>query len=231
VGGSTGAFAGSARLSQAQCSHGVLGAVPDADGHRLSWQPRQRPKAGTAQLQRFRRLLTVWALGLMQSASPEEDSCLVSLRGLRRPCNEWELGGRGRHCTGKGSGTGASARRRQWQVLAAPTAGSGDLSELALSVGSTLLLVSPFSFWGSSMVAMKDVLPQAGPMFVAAFRLIPAGALLVAYAASRGRPMPSSASAWGAILAFAAVDAACFQGCLSEGLKRTSAGPGLLCHH
>jgi hypothetical protein len=50
------------------------------------------------------------------------------------------------------------------------------------SVLSTLLLISPFFFWGTAMVAMKGILPKAGPMFVAATRLIPAGALLVGFA-------------------------------------------------
>ncbi|GJP29008.1 hypothetical protein CLOM_g14 [Closterium sp. NIES-68] len=90
----------------------------------------------------------------------------------------------------------------------------------------TMLLISPFFFWGSSMVAMKDVLPKAGPMFVASVRLIPAGLLLVSFAASRGRPMPKSALAWFSILLFALVDATAFQGCLTEGLRRTSAGLG-----
>ncbi|CAI5527353.1 unnamed protein product [Closterium sp. Naga37s-1] len=89
-----------------------------------------------------------------------------------------------------------------------------------------MLLISPFFFWGSSMVAMKDVLPKAGPMFVASVRLIPAGLLLVAFAASRGRPMHKSALAWFSILLFALVDATAFQGCLTEGLRRTSAGLG-----
>ncbi|GJP56713.1 hypothetical protein CLOM_g15927 [Closterium sp. NIES-68] len=63
-------------------------------------------------------------------------------------------------------------------------------------------------------------------MFVASVRLIPAGLLLVSFAASRGRPMPKSALAWFSILLFALVDATAFQGCLTEGLRRTSAGLG-----
>lgn len=55
-------------------------------------------------------------------------------------------------------------------------------STLVESVLSTLLLISPFFFWGTAMVAMKGILPKAGPMFVAATRLIPAGALLVGFA-------------------------------------------------
>ncbi|KAH0978192.1 hypothetical protein GBA52_027911 [Prunus armeniaca] len=88
------------------------------------------------------------------------------------------------------------------------------------------VLVSPFFFWGTSMVAMKEVLPKAGPFFVSSFRLIPAGFLLIAFAAARGRPFPSGLTAWLSIALFGLVDAACFQGFLAEGLQRTSAGLG-----
>ncbi|XP_016650360.1 PREDICTED: WAT1-related protein At3g02690, chloroplastic isoform X1 [Prunus mume] len=66
------------------------------------------------------------------------------------------------------------------------------------------VLVSPFFFWGTSMVAI----------------------LLIAFAASRGRPFPSGLTAWLSIALFGLVDAACFQGFLAEGLQRTSAGLG-----
>ncbi|XP_021891969.1 WAT1-related protein At3g02690, chloroplastic [Carica papaya] len=89
-----------------------------------------------------------------------------------------------------------------------------------------IVLVSPFFFWGTAMVAMKEVLPKAGPFFVAAFRLIPAGMILVAFAAYKGRRLPSGFNAWISIAVFALVDAACFQGFLAEGLQRTSAGLG-----
>lgn len=88
------------------------------------------------------------------------------------------------------------------------------------------VVVSPFFFWGTAMVAMKEVLPKAGPFFVAAFRLVPAGLLLVAFAAARRRPFPSGLSAWLSIAAFGLVDASCFQGFLAQGLQRTSAGLG-----
>lgn len=87
-------------------------------------------------------------------------------------------------------------------------------------------LVSPFFFWGTAMVAMKGVIPRTGPFFVAAIRLLPAGALLVAFAAARGRKQPSGWEAWLAIAAFGLIDAACFQGFLAEGLQKTSAGLG-----
>ncbi|KAK7305592.1 hypothetical protein VNO77_43498 [Canavalia gladiata] len=97
---------------------------------------------------------------------------------------------------------------------------------LAEALWEWTVLISPFFFWGTAMVAMKEVLPKCGPLFVSAFRLIPAGFLLVAFAASRGRPLPSGFNAWLSITLFALVDATCFQGFLAEGLQRTSAGLG-----
>ncbi|KAK3218668.1 hypothetical protein Dsin_012638 [Dipteronia sinensis] len=88
------------------------------------------------------------------------------------------------------------------------------------------VLISPFFFWGTAMVAMKEVLPKAGTFFVAAFRLVPAGLLLVSFAASQRRTLPSGFTAWLSILLFALVDASCFQGFLAQGLQRTSAGLG-----
>ncbi|OUS46888.1 EamA-like transporter family-domain-containing protein [Ostreococcus tauri] len=96
----------------------------------------------------------------------------------------------------------------------------------AFDAAKNLALVSPFFLWGTSMVAMKEVLPVTSPMFVASVRLIPAGLILVAWAVSKGRPMPKTAEAWSAIAAFALVDATMFQGFLAEGLTRTSAGLG-----
>ncbi|CAI8597102.1 unnamed protein product [Vicia faba] len=97
---------------------------------------------------------------------------------------------------------------------------------LAEGLWEGAVLISPFFFWGTAMVAMKEVLPKYGPFFVSSFRLIPAGFLLVAFAASRGRPFPSGFNAWLSISLFAIIDAACFQGFLAEGLQKTSAGLG-----
>jgi hypothetical protein len=82
---------------------------------------------------------------------------------------------------------------------------------LAEGLWEGAVLISPFFFWGTAMVAMKEVLPKYGPFFVSSFRLIPAGFLLVAFAASRGRPLPSGFNAWISISLFAIIDAACFQ--------------------
>ncbi|CAN0897363.1 WAT1-related protein At3g02690, chloroplastic [Linum grandiflorum] len=90
----------------------------------------------------------------------------------------------------------------------------------------TGVLVSPFFFWGTAMVAMKEVIPLTGPFFVASFRLIPSGFLLVAFAAATGRPFPSGINAWLSITLFAIIDASCFQGFLAEGLEKTAAGLG-----
>lgn len=88
------------------------------------------------------------------------------------------------------------------------------------------LLISPFFFWGTAMVAMKGVLPQTGPFFVASARLIPAGVLVLLFAALQGRPQPRGWRAWGWISLFALIDGACFQGFLAAGLNRTGAGLG-----
>eukprot|EP00240_Pyramimonas_obovata_P015317 CAMPEP_0118940960 /NCGR_PEP_ID=MMETSP1169-20130426/32761_1 /TAXON_ID=36882 /ORGANISM="Pyramimonas obovata, Strain CCMP722" /LENGTH=276 /DNA_ID=CAMNT_0006885603 /DNA_START=131 /DNA_END=957 /DNA_ORIENTATION=- len=90
----------------------------------------------------------------------------------------------------------------------------------------SLVLVSPFFLWGTSMVAMKQVLPATGPFFVASVRLIPAGLAVVMYALATGRKNPDTSMAWLAVALFAVVDGACFQGFLAEGLQLTSAGLG-----
>jgi drug/metabolite transporter (DMT)-like permease len=73
---------------------------------------------------------------------------------------------------------------------------------------------------------LKVVLPATSPLFVAAVRLLPSGLALVLYASLRGRPQPSGAPAWAAVALFGLVDGTLFQGCLAEGLQRTSAGLG-----
>lgn len=115
-----------------------------------------------------------------------------------------------------GAGAGAGARERVAE----------ETTSDATSLLGSLALVSPFFLWGTSMVAMKGVLPVTSPMFVASVRLIPSGLILVAWALSKGRPLPKSAKAWTAVALFAVVDAAMFQGFLAEGLQRTSAGLG-----
>ena len=110
---------------------------------------------------------------------------------------------------------------------AAPNAASvlTEATPLARIV-ETVVLISPFFFWGTSMVAMKELSPHTTPLFMAAWRLIPAGIALVAWAASTGRKQPDSGMAWLAIALFGLADGACFQGFLAEGLQRTSAGLG-----
>ncbi|KAG7672929.1 putative WAT1-related protein [Nannochloris sp. 'desiccata'] len=90
----------------------------------------------------------------------------------------------------------------------------------------TLLLISPFFFWGTSMVAMKELGPHTTPLFLAAWRLIPAGIVLLLWAQATGRKQPSSSMAWLAVALFGLADGAMFQGFLAEGLQRTSAGLG-----
>ncbi len=91
---------------------------------------------------------------------------------------------------------------------------------------SPLLLIAPFFLWGTAMVAMKGVIPHTTPLFMAGVRLVPAGALVLAWAAIAGRPQPKGWMAWLWIALFALVDGAMFQGFLAEGLVRTGAGLG-----
>lgn len=76
------------------------------------------------------------------------------------------------------------------------------------------------------MVAMKGVIPNTTPLFMAGVRLVPAGMLVLAAAMLMGRPQPKGWKAWSWIALFALIDGAMFQGFLAEGLVRTGAGLG-----
>lgn len=76
------------------------------------------------------------------------------------------------------------------------------------------------------MVAMKGVIPNTTPLFMAGVRLVPAGVLVLVAAGLMGKPQPKSWQAWLWIVLFALVDGALFQGFLAEGLTRTGAGLG-----
>ncbi|HIK32446.1 MAG TPA: DMT family transporter [Oscillatoriales cyanobacterium M59_W2019_021] len=89
-----------------------------------------------------------------------------------------------------------------------------------------LLLIAPFFLWGTAMVAMKGVMSDTTPLFLASLRIAPAGALVLMAAAMMGKSQPRSWQAWLWILLFALVDGTMFQGFLAEGLVRTGAGLG-----
>lgn len=89
-----------------------------------------------------------------------------------------------------------------------------------------LLLIAPFFLWGTAMVAMKGVMSDTTPLFLASLRIVPAGVLVLVAAAILGKPQPQGWQAWLWILLFALVDGTLFQGFLAEGLARTSAGLG-----
>lgn len=76
------------------------------------------------------------------------------------------------------------------------------------------------------MVAMKGVIPDTTPFFLAGVRLLPAGILVLLAAVWMGRPQPRTWQGWAWVLAFALVDGALFQGFLAVGLMRTGAGLG-----
>ncbi|WP_008317188.1 DMT family transporter [Leptolyngbya sp. PCC 6406] len=91
---------------------------------------------------------------------------------------------------------------------------------------SALLLISPFFLWGTAMVAMKGVIPDTEPFFLAGMRLLPAGVLVLLAARVMGRSQPKTWQGWAWISLFALVDGALFQGFLAQGLVRTGAGLG-----
>ncbi|NET03198.1 MAG: DMT family transporter [Symploca sp. SIO2B6] len=94
------------------------------------------------------------------------------------------------------------------------------------SAFASLLLIAPFFLWGTAMVAMKGVIPNTTPLFMAGVRLVPAGVLVLAVATALGRRQPRSWLAWLWIGLFALVDGTLFQGFLAQGLLRTDAGLG-----
>ncbi len=89
-----------------------------------------------------------------------------------------------------------------------------------------LILIAPFFLWGTAMVAMKGVMQETTPLFLAGVRLLPAGLLVVAVSVLLGKQQPQGWRAWLWISLFALVDGTLFQGFLAKGLERTGAGLG-----
>jgi drug/metabolite transporter (DMT)-like permease len=97
---------------------------------------------------------------------------------------------------------------------------------LAPLASNPLVLVAPFFLWGTAMVAMKSVMTETTPLFLAGVRLLPAGALVILVSVLLGRQQPKGWRAWLWIALFALVDGTLFQGFLAQGLERTGAGLG-----
>lgn len=58
---------------------------------------------------------------------------------------------------------------------------------------------------------LQELALHTTPLAIAAWRLIPAGALVILWAQLAGRKQPDSWKAWLAIMLFGIVDGACFQ--------------------
>ena len=101
-----------------------------------------------------------------------------------------------------------------------------DMTEKPGLVKNPIFLVAPFFFLGTAMVVMKFIIPNTTPLFLSAFRLLPAGLLILIGAAFYKLPQPKTLKAWLWIGLFALVDGAMFQGFLTEGLVNTGAGIG-----
>ncbi|MEO1297358.1 MAG: DMT family transporter [Cyanobacteria bacterium J06636_16] len=87
-------------------------------------------------------------------------------------------------------------------------------------------MIAPFFLWGTAMVAMKGVIPETAPFFLATMRLMPAGVLVLIAALLMGRSQQITGRGWLWISLFALVDGTLFQGFLAQGLVRTGAGLG-----
>tara|TARA_Y100001968_G_scaffold329872_1_gene380247 strand:- start:259 stop:1215 length:957 start_codon:yes stop_codon:yes gene_type:complete len=89
-----------------------------------------------------------------------------------------------------------------------------------------LLMVLPFALWGTAMAAMSPLVVSAGPEFVAAMRLLPAGVVLLVTVPFLGRKLKIARIDLLWFLIFTFIDATCFQICLAKGLAQTGAGLG-----
>ncbi|MBL1210463.1 DMT family transporter [Geminocystis sp. GBBB08] len=89
-----------------------------------------------------------------------------------------------------------------------------------------VILIAPFFLWGTAMVAMKGVIDQTTPLFMAGMRIFPAGILVLLVAIFLGKYQPITMIGWLWIGLFSLVDGLMFQGFLGEGLERTGAGLG-----
>lgn len=89
-----------------------------------------------------------------------------------------------------------------------------------------IILIAPFFLWGTAMVAMKGVIHQTTPLFMAGVRIFPAGILVLLVAMALGKYKPITPQGWLWIGLFSLVDGLMFQGFLGEGLLRTGAGLG-----
>lgn len=94
------------------------------------------------------------------------------------------------------------------------------------SFWQSIVLISPFFLWGTAMVAMKGVIHQTTPLFMAGVRIMPAGILILLVALFLGKEQKITGKGWLWIGLFALVDGFLFQAFLAEGLMRTGAGLG-----
>ena len=99
-------------------------------------------------------------------------------------------------------------------------------SNYNFSLWTTIIFITPFFLWGTAMVAMKGVIEQTTPLFLAGVRILPAGVLILLVAIILGKSQKITWQGWGWIGLFALIDGCLFQGFLAEGLVRTGAGLG-----
>jgi hypothetical protein len=89
---------------------------------------------------------------------------------------------------GEQSGGELRGEKAELQEVEGRKMGWNDVVGATEKIANGMLLVLPFFLWGTNMVAMEEVMPKTGAMFVAVARLIPAGALIIAFARSGSAP-------------------------------------------
>ena len=73
------------------------------------------------------------------------------------------------------------------------------------------LLIYDYHTYYYTIIIIQELAPHTSPIFVSAFRLLPAGVALVAWAAASGRKQPQGWQAWLACALFGLVDGTAFQ--------------------
>jgi len=80
--------------------------------------------------------------------------------------------------------------------------------------------------WASAFLAVKVALASSPPLFLMGSRFMVAAAILLGFAALRGRTFPAGAAAWGRLAALGLLNYALYLGIAAVALRHLSAGMG-----
>ena len=80
--------------------------------------------------------------------------------------------------------------------------------------------------WASAFLAVKVALASSPPLFLMGSRFMVAAAILLGFAALRGRHFPAGAGAWGRLAVLGLLNYALYLGIAAVALRHLSAGMG-----